>query len=124
MTTWTDLPRTDAVRRATAVALLAVSALVVLLATTGAGGPVRLLAVVVFALVAPGWAVVAFWRPASAALEWTVATALSIAVQIVLALGMVVTGTWSPVPVFVGLALVTAGVLVLHLRPASAGASA
>ena len=103
------------VHRTTAMVLLVLSLLVVVTTLIGNLGTVGLLVTVLFALSAPGWAVVAFWRPASPSLEWTAATGLSLAITIVVAMTMLVTTAWYPQAVMVGLALLTAGTLAFHL---------
>ena len=99
----------------TALLLLALSVLVVVTTMIGSGSEFALLATVLFALTAPGWAIVAFWRPASGALEWALAVSTSIAVTIVVAMTMLVTSVWSPAPVMIVLAAATALTLGYHL---------
>jgi hypothetical protein len=108
-------PTVRGVHHATALALLLVSVAVLVFAATGAVAPVRLLLVTLFALTAPGWAIVAFWRPASAAMEWTVAICLSLAIIIVLGMTMLLLSAWYPSATMAVLAVVTAAVLGFHL---------
>lgn len=104
-----------ALHRATAWLLLLLSFLVLVLTVTSLEGGFRLFAVAAFCLTAPGWAVVAFWRPATSALEWTVATCLNIAIVILLSMVMLLSAQWYPEQVMIGLAAVTSAVLVFHL---------
>jgi len=102
--------------RVIASVLLALSVLVILLALLDVSGSFRLLVVTAFSLLAPGWAVVAFWRPDNKATEWITAVAVSISILIIVAMAMVLLSAWYPVPVFVTLAAVTAAALVIQLR--------
>jgi hypothetical protein len=121
-----------ALGRPVAWGLLAVSAATAVLVAVGASGPVVLALLVAFCLTAPGWAAVSFVRLDGAALEWAVATAVSLAVVLLLAIGMVSLGWWHPRLAVLGLALVTTGVLVHRIvvgppaavAPASAATTA
>jgi uncharacterized membrane protein len=106
------------VHRATAAALLVITASGLALAILDVNGSVRLLVVAAFALTAPGWALIAFWRPATPAMTWTLAIASSIAIQIILSMIMLATKAWYPVPAYFVLALITGAALVVHIAQA------
>jgi hypothetical protein len=100
----------------TAAVLLGVTALAGALMLVEAGGVVRLVAVLVFFLVVPGWAVVAFARPAAVtARVVTVSVAVSVAVDVLVAQAMLLTGGWQPRLAFAVLAMASAVLLLVHL---------
>ena len=78
-------------------------------------GTVRLVALLVFALTAPGWAVTAFFLPLEPAIEWTLAITLSIAISTILSMLMIISNHWIPVPAMLGLACVVGGLLIFHI---------
>lgn len=103
--------------RVTAAALLAVTVLACGTALLDAGGAVRLLAAVAFLLVVPGWAVVSLVLPGRPMTSTTVilSVAVSIALDVLVAQVMLLTGGWRPLPAFVGLAVASAVLLVVRL---------
>ncbi|KAA2261706.1 hypothetical protein F0L68_15785 [Solihabitans fulvus] len=113
----------DGLRRYCAGALLVIGMLAAVLATAEVGGPVRLLITLVFLLVGPGWAVAAYLPGASAALTWAAATAVSIALSIVVAQVMLMLGAWHPTRALVLLAAASAPLLVHHLVRTTRAAS-
>jgi uncharacterized membrane protein len=99
----------------TASLLLLSSVAVVWLTVLDLNGTTRLVATVLFALAAPGWALTAFFLPLEPAMEWLLATALSIATSVVLAVLMLIVGWWVPVGIMLYLAVVVGGLLIFHL---------
>lgn len=110
-------------RPALLAAMLALSCLVVAFAVLGVEGPIRLLTVVAFALLAPGVALVSWWRSLDTAAAWLAAVASSVSIVIVLATFMVAAGAWSPVLAMNLLAVVTGSVLGLQLWRGRSAAS-
>jgi len=94
---------------------LLITLIAVALAAAGVSGSPRVAVTLVFALTAPGWVVAAFFLPMTPALEWSVATSLSIAFAVVVTMLMLLTHSWAPVAVFVIYASATAGLLTFHL---------
>lgn len=103
--------------RVVAAAMLGVTALAGGLALLDVGGPVRLVVTVAFFLVVPGWAIVAFARPAAALSSTVVAVsvAVSVALDVLVAQTMLLSGGWHPERAFAVLAVVSAALLVAHL---------
>ena len=111
-------------RQVTAGLLLAVTALTLLLAVVGVTGPARVLSVLAFGLIAPGWAVTNFWAPSSVAMAWTCTVAVSVSLLLLLSLTMLLSSAWFPMTVFAVLAVATAATLALHLVRLSRTAAA
>ena len=119
-TGWTLSERPDPDRRLTralltASLLLCLSVAVVLLTYLGVAGGLRLPVTLLFWLTAPGWALIAFFLPLSPAMEWTVATMLSITLSVAVSVVMLITGWWAPVGVTLAVAAVAGLMLTLHL---------
>jgi predicted neutral ceramidase superfamily lipid hydrolase len=104
-------------------AMLALSCLVVAFAVLSVQGPVRLLTVLAFALVAPGVALVSWWRSLDTATAWLAAVASSVSIVIMLATFMVAVGAWNPVLAMTLLAMVTGAVLGLQIWRGRSAAS-
>lgn len=104
----------------TAVGLLGLSVALIALAVFKVDSPIRLLVTLAFALTAPGWALVAYLRDRTPAMEWTIATCASIAIVIIASMTMLVLHAWHPVGAMCSLAVVTGGVLVHHIVRAGA----
>lgn len=110
-----EMTTTRLVRRASAVALLALTLVVLILVLLGASGTVASVLVVAFALTAPGWVVARFMDPESPVMEWTIAVAAGVSIVILLAMALLVTGLWYPAVAVGALALATAAGLIVHL---------
>ncbi|MFI5613732.1 hypothetical protein [Amycolatopsis sp. NPDC051903] len=99
--------------------LLAVTALTAGFAALDITGPLRVAVTVVFLGFAPGWSVVAFFRPGTSSLTWAVVISGSVAIDLLGAQLMLLT-QWQPA-LASGCALgACAALLVFHLirRPA------
>ena len=104
--------------RPTAAVLLALSVVLLALILLDVGGPLRVLLVVAFGVVAPGWAIVACFPPMRTSLEWSTAVALSLSVSVLLGTAMLGLGAWQPTLGFLALVALTCSVLTWHLlRP-------
>ena len=74
--------------------------------------PVRAILLLWFLVVCPGMAFVRLLRLQGALLEWTLAVALSLAIDLLVAVFVLYVGLWSPVWILVAIATLTlAGVL-------------
>jgi hypothetical protein len=104
------------VHTAVTVGLLVLTVLVLVCTAADLHVPGRLLLTVAVALTAPGWAVACRLRLGSAAMEWTVAVAVSMAAGLLVSLALLLTGGWAPVPAMVGLLALTVLGLLDALR--------
>ena len=109
--------RSSDIQRAivTAWFLFLISMAVVWLTVFELNGTVRIVATLLFAITAPGWAVTAFLLPLEPAMEWSLAIALSLSISIALSMFMLLSGWWIPVGMMLCLACVVAGLQVLHI---------
>ena len=103
------------VRRATAGGLLALTAATAVFILADVHTPARLLVTLAFVVLAPGWAVAAFVRPARPSLIWITAVGVGVSASIVIAQLMVNLHQWNPTPMMLALAGVTVPLLVHHL---------
>lgn len=105
--------------RLRAAVLLGVTALTAGLALSGVDGPLRTVVTIVFFLVVPGWAVVAFARPSFTSVALAVSVGLSLALDLLVAQAMLLVG-WRPMLAFGLLLGLSAVALTVHLvRPAT-----
>jgi hypothetical protein len=102
-------------RRATASGLLVLTVVTGVLILADVQTPARLFVTLAFVLLAPGWAIAAFVRPARPSLTWSVAVAVGISVSIVIAQLMVNLHQWTPTPAMLALTGGTAPLLLHHL---------
>ncbi len=77
--------------------------------------PLRLWITLAFVVLAPGWALAAYFPAAEPALTWSVAVSLSIALGILVAQTMVSVGVWYPTGALLVLVGLTFAALVNHL---------
>lgn len=112
------MPRMSSVdSRLVAVGMLALIGITGVCALLEVGGVVRLAATVAFFLVVPGWAVVALARPRAAlgATALAVSVAISVALELLVANTMLLTGGWHPTQAFYVFAVASAALIVVHL---------
>jgi hypothetical protein len=102
-------------RRIGAVVLIVLTVAVLCAELVGATGTWRLALTTAFVIVAPGWAVVAYARSAPLSFQWGVGVAVSVAIGIVVAQGMVLLHVWHPAVAVVVLGVLTLAALVHHL---------
>ncbi|WP_020674173.1 hypothetical protein [Amycolatopsis nigrescens] len=100
-----------------AALLLGLTGLTGLLAVFDLSGPLRLAVTVAFFALVPGWAVLANFGPGTGSTTWALAVALSVAVDLIIAQVMLLTGAWSPATASVCLLSVSAVLLVVRLVP-------
>jgi hypothetical protein len=106
--------------------LIPISALVALLVdVAGAPALVRTPAMFWFLLVCPGMAVVAHVGVARTSIRWTLAVAVSAAVDILVGELFLYTNTWHPLPLLLGLGAISTAVIIaapdLRRDPVSGG---
>jgi uncharacterized membrane protein len=107
--------------RFTAAVLLTLTVVLLALTLLDVTGTARVTLTVLFGLVAPGWALTAFFLPLRPSIEWTLATALSLVVSAVLSVTLLVLHVWHPAVAMAMLAAVTSCALTWHLlRPTPA----
>ena len=80
----------------TTLVLLAVTGMTAALSLLDVTGPLRLVVTLVFFLLAPGWSVLAFFRPGTSSITWALVVAISLAADLLVAQLMLVTGAWRP----------------------------
>lgn len=102
--------------RVVPVALLVLTVLVAAMTAWPVGGLVRLLLTVAFFLVAPGWAIIAVtpWEPRTS-VRWASAIAVSVAIDLLVAQAMVLTGSWNPSRALAVMTGLTAALLTVHV---------
>jgi hypothetical protein len=89
---------------------------VVATAVAGGSSPLRTAVVVWFLLTGPGLAITPLLRLSDRWGEWTVAVALSVAIDILVASAFLYAGAWSPPAIFSTLAAVSLVGAALQLR--------
>ncbi|OXM67530.1 MULTISPECIES: hypothetical protein [Amycolatopsis] len=111
------------IRRYTAYGLLAVCLVTIVLVWSGVDFVLRPLAVLVFVLTAPGWALISYVNVRHLSVTWVSAVGISLAITLIVAQVLVLTRFWHPEAAVVVLAAVTALPLAHHVlrsRPGEA----
>ncbi|GAA3832799.1 hypothetical protein [Amycolatopsis tucumanensis] len=111
------------IRRYTAYGLLAVCLVTIVLVWSGLDFFLRPLAVLVFVLTAPGWALISYVNVRHLSVTWVSAVGISLAITLIVAQVLVLTRFWHPEAAVVVLAFVTAVPLAHHVlrsRPGEA----
>lgn len=83
--------------------------------STNSGSWIRTAIVLAFLLACPGWGIVGLMRLGNALGEWTLATALSVSLETLIAGGMLYAGVWSPINTLDVLMAITAAGAVAQL---------
>jgi len=91
------------------VGLVAVAGMVAAVVVAGGESPARTILVAAFLLVCPGLALLRLAGPLDALATVTFAIALSVAIDMLLALGLAYTGLWSPAAAFIALLVIVIG---------------
>jgi hypothetical protein len=94
--------------------LLAVTVVTAALALLDLQGPPRVVVTLLFLFFAPGWSVVAFFRPGTSSLTWALVIAASVAIDLLGAQLMLLTA-WRPALASVCALGACAVLLVVHL---------
>ncbi|GAB3578903.1 hypothetical protein GCM10027445_46700 [Amycolatopsis endophytica] len=103
------------IRRYTAYGLLAVCLMTIVLVWSGVDFALRPLAVLLFVLTAPGWALISYVNVRHLSVTWVSAVGISLSVTLIVAQVLVLTHTWYPEVAIVVLAFVTAIPLAHHV---------
>jgi uncharacterized membrane protein len=107
-------------RKLVTAAVLAIDMIVLVFTAGDIGGPVRVVTGLTASLAVPGWALVAHLRLDWPAAEVTLTLGASLAVLVLAAQGMLMTGTWHPeaatLAIGVGAALLLVAFLARHPR--------
>jgi len=107
-------------RKLVTAAVLAIDMIVLGFTAAGIGGPIRVVTGLIASLAVPGWALVAHLRLDWPAAEVTLTLGASLAVLVLVAQGMLMTGTWHPeaatLAIGVGAALLLVAFLARHPR--------
>lgn len=109
------------IRRYTACGLLAVCLVTIVLVWSGLDFALRPVAVLVFVLTAPGWALISYVNVRHLSVTWISAVGLSLSITLILAQVLVLTHTWYPEAAVVVLAFVTAIPLAHHVQRSRTG---